>query len=283
MARDRWAELQRAKKDERDRAMSGAACDCYAAELSATADQPPKPTAAPPSVTSAGSPITVPCVAGSCPPGVACRSGFCDLAATQQDLDQRELGKQAVDYLAGKVVDDAKDKVEDQLLKAVTGKGKDELIQSGLIKLAQLFGAEKNQILGTMAGRIITEAAVRTIGSGLQVFEYTTLSLNSDGYRKMADDISIHLTELAALVNERSAFDAGAPARGPQQIAQDAQRVQNQLTSDVQMLAMYHEGIKRENELPLHACSQVLDFQHQQIVNTYTRFLGLGAAAVSGH
>jgi hypothetical protein len=193
------------------------------------------------------------------------KDGFCELTGRREAL----LDK-AVDFGKDKVIDYA----EDKALERIVGEGKQELVQEGIIRALESFGSSRAGILATMAGRLATSAVAGVI---LGLFDSRPFSLNQDGYRNTTQAMTGKFDQLKMLAAELKSYRAGGPSRTPQMIFADIQNVRVQLSSDVQMLTLYLDGINRERELGRHACYQVMNVQHQQLMNAYGRVVALTA------
>jgi hypothetical protein len=262
-AQARWRTLQAQKAMQRDDEVTSAACGCYAAELR-RAESAPEPASVAAAATSET--LTMPCAAGQCPPGMACaKNGFCEF---------RGRGEVYVEKGGDLLLDKASDYAQDKYLEHLGVPGKEEVVQEGLLHAIEAFGASRAGILATMTGRVAVSAAASVI---VGLFDAKAFSLNRDGYKGTTERMTGEFEDLKRFAAELQSLRRGGPARAPQMIRVDIERVRAQLTNDVQMAGIYFDGINRERELDRHGCYEVLGVQHQQLMNAYGRIVGLTA------
>ena len=161
-----------------------------------------------------------------------------------------------------------------RVILAARSAGKEELVQQGILKAIESFGATRAGVLATMSGRVVVSASAAVI---VGLFDSPALSLNRDGYRTTTQRMTGEFDQLKTLIAELRSWRNKGPARAPQMIAADIVKTRSSLTSDVQLLTLYLDGINRQRELPTHGCYQVMSVQHQQLMNAYGRIIALSA------
>jgi hypothetical protein len=239
-AQDKWKENKADVRREREQEMVAQACSCYRAKLNNNEAV---------SITSNtfrygnqtyGSPLVVPCSGETCPPGFSCRSGVC------RPLSAAETRvEQTEEVLKGIALEEARDKALEFLSKRLS------------------------QLLNSMKGRV-----------ALGVLEAEPTSLWKDGYKRTATRIYESSKELLTLSRELDDYRNGRPARGPNLITRDIQRVRASLTDDVRSLSEYYNGVVRERELCRFCCYEVFEYQHQKMIKAYSSLMGVSAYGV---